>query len=149
MARLFISQSRIDIWNTENRIAINGDKMTLVDDGRSFRIVPAVHFVKVAGGDPDPNDLVGKVRYESDLTGMGAELYMNDDDADHVHEVGISCDDLSMGEPVTYVATGPHEHAISLSADDLARIAAGDAVTISFTEGHSHTFVIAMPPGFC
>ncbi len=77
MARLFIAQSRIDIWNTENRIAIDGDKMTLVDDGRSFRIVPAVHFVKVSGGDADPNDLVGKVRYERDLAGMGAELYMN------------------------------------------------------------------------
>jgi len=77
VARLFISQNRLDAWSTENRVSIDGDRMTLVDDGRSFRIVPAVHFVRVAGGDPDPSDLVGKVSYERDLDGMGAELYMN------------------------------------------------------------------------
>ncbi len=50
MARLFISQERLDAWSAEQRVQIVGDIMTLADDGRSFKIRPAVRFVTVAGG---------------------------------------------------------------------------------------------------
>ena len=76
MARLFISQDRLDAWNAENRIEISGDIMTLVEDGRSFEIAPAVRFVKVAGGYEDPHHLLGTVRAEVDLPAMGAEHYL-------------------------------------------------------------------------
>jgi hypothetical protein len=76
MARLFISQERLDAWNEDNRIHVSGDTMTLVEDGRSFTISPAVRFLRVAGGDPDPHDLVGKVRGEEELAAVGAEHYM-------------------------------------------------------------------------
>lgn len=75
MARLFISQNTLDEWNADNRATVVGDHLTL--DGRTLAIKPAVFFDGVSGGDPDPHDLVGTVRYEHELEGMGAELYMN------------------------------------------------------------------------
>ncbi len=51
--------------------------MTLSGDGRSFRIKPAVRFLKVSGGDgePDPNQLLGKVKTMETLTAGGADVY--------------------------------------------------------------------------
>lgn len=77
MARLFISQERIDSWSAQEKIALDGDEMTLVDDGRSFAIEPAVYFVKVAGDDDDAQGLVGKVKTEEAIVGLGGDVYMN------------------------------------------------------------------------
>lgn len=77
MARLFISQDRLDAWTAEQRVRVDGDIMTLADDGRAFRISPAVRFLQVAGGESDPNDLLEKVKEERALDEMGADHYMN------------------------------------------------------------------------
>lgn len=77
MARLYISQDRLDAWSAEQRVQVEGDVMTLADDGRAFKIHPAVYFVQVTGSDEDPNDLLGKVKAEKDLAEMGADQYMN------------------------------------------------------------------------
>jgi hypothetical protein len=77
MARLFISQERLDAWTSEQRVAVDGDRMTLADDGRSFVIRPAVRFLKVSGSANDPHDLIGKVKDEMALASMGADHYMN------------------------------------------------------------------------
>jgi hypothetical protein len=73
MARLYISQRRIDSWTSENRIEITGDRMTLVELNRSFRIQPAVRFLKVEGDENDPHDLVGRVKNHDELAQMGAD----------------------------------------------------------------------------
>ena len=75
MARLFISQDRMDSWTVEDRIKVDGDVMTLQGDGRAFKIVPAVRFMKVAGGDEDQHQLVGKVKTVEALVSQGAEHY--------------------------------------------------------------------------
>ena len=77
MARLFISQERLDAWSAEDRIKLEGDRMTLVNDGRSFRLSSAVRFMKVSGDGVDPNKLVGKVKTVTAIEGMGGEHYMN------------------------------------------------------------------------
>ncbi len=77
MAQLFISQERIDAWSAQDKIALDGDDMTLVEDGRSFELSPAVYFVKVAGGEEDTSGLVGKVKTGQALSEMGADWYMN------------------------------------------------------------------------
>lgn len=74
MARLYISQNRIDAWSAENRIDIKGDRMTLVEHGRAFIVQPAVRFLKVSGDEPDPHDLLGKVKAADELEAMGADL---------------------------------------------------------------------------
>lgn len=76
-------------------------------------------------------------------------IIMNEDEADHVHELEITCADLAASQAVTYTATGPHAHTIMLSAEQLGQIAAGETVTVTFTEGHSHTFHIVRPAGAC
>jgi hypothetical protein len=76
MANLFISQERLDSWSAEQRVSVVGDVMTLADDGRSFRIRPAVRFLRVAGSADDPNRLVDTVRDEVSLDEMGADHYM-------------------------------------------------------------------------
>lgn len=73
MARLYISQKRIDAWSAENRIDVTGDIMTLVEHKRSFTIHPAVRFLKVSVGEDDPHDLVGKVKAAAELEDMGAD----------------------------------------------------------------------------
>jgi hypothetical protein len=77
VARLFISQGRLDAWSAEDRVRIEGDLMTLSGDGRSFRIRPAVRFLKVAGADTqDPHQLVGRVKLLDELTRLGGEQFM-------------------------------------------------------------------------
>jgi hypothetical protein len=75
MARLFISQERLDSWSAEERVKVDGDHMTLAGDGRAFKIVPAVRFMKVAGGDEDAHQLVGKVKSVEVLVKAGGEHY--------------------------------------------------------------------------
>ena len=77
MARLFISQARLDAWSAEQRVRIDGDIMTLADDGRAFKIAPAVRFLSVAGGEEDPNNWVNTVVLESVLEERGADHYMD------------------------------------------------------------------------
>ena len=73
MSRLFISIERLDSWTAEGRASLVGDRMTLTELGRAFAMKPAVHFVRAAGDDADPNDLVGRVKSSETLTQMGAE----------------------------------------------------------------------------
>lgn len=73
MARLFISVAKLEALTSANKVSIDGDLLNLTELGRCFRILPAVRFVGVAGGDADPHELVGLVKSEEELTGMGAD----------------------------------------------------------------------------
>lgn len=97
MAKLFISQDRLDAWTLEQKVALDGDVMTLAADGRSFRIRPAMRFLRVAGGDPDPNALVETVQDEVDLAGLGADSYMT---SCIVGETAYDTQPGFLGEPV-------------------------------------------------
>lgn len=73
MARLFISVAKLEVLTAANKVSIDGDVMRLNELGRTFRIVPAVRFLSVSGGDADPHELVGLVKSEDELAGMGAD----------------------------------------------------------------------------
>jgi hypothetical protein len=77
MARLFISQARLDNWSVEDRVRVDGDVMTLSGDGRSFKIKPAVRFLKVSGDSSDPNDFLGRVLTVQAIVEKGGEHYMD------------------------------------------------------------------------
>ncbi len=77
MSRLFISVERLEAWSSEGRATLEGDRMTLTELGRAFDMKPAVHFVKVAGSDDDPNDVLGRVKSKQALEEMGGELMAN------------------------------------------------------------------------
>jgi hypothetical protein len=73
MARLFISVTKLESLTAANKVSIDGEVLNLTELGRSFRILPAVRFLGVAGGDADPHKLVGLVKSEEDLAKMGAD----------------------------------------------------------------------------
>jgi hypothetical protein len=75
MSRLFISVERLDNWTTEGRASLEGDRMTLTELNRAFAMKPAVHFVRSAGSDGDPHDLVGRVKSKQALDEMGADQF--------------------------------------------------------------------------
>jgi hypothetical protein len=81
--------------------------------------------------------------------GGGSFVVLNDDDSGHTHELTVLCADLAAGVAVSYIASGPHSHTVMLTQDQIVTIAAGGPVTIAFTDGHSHTFVISEPAGVC
>src|ERR1051325_4951643 len=73
MSRLFISVERLDNWTIEGPASLEGDRMTLTELNRSFAMKPAVHFLRSAGSDGDPHDLVGRVKSKEVLDEMGAD----------------------------------------------------------------------------
>lgn len=77
MARLFISQERLDEWTADDKASLIDNRLTLTELGRAFAVEPAVRFMKVAGDEEDPNDLINRVKTEGELVELGADLYMN------------------------------------------------------------------------
>lgn len=77
MARLFISNPRLEAWSAEGKLALQGDQLMLPELSRAFRVRPAVYFVAIAGGANDPHDLLGTVKDEAELAEMGADHMMN------------------------------------------------------------------------
>jgi hypothetical protein len=77
VARLFISNSRLEAWSAEGKLALAGNRLTLPELSRSFYVRPAVYFASVAGGGDDPNDLLDTVRDDEALAAMGADHMMS------------------------------------------------------------------------
>jgi hypothetical protein len=76
MARhLFIAQQTLDAWVEQDKVEFDQNVMTIKADGRSFKMVEAVRFVKVEGGDEDTAGLLGRVKTNDQLKTMGAERY--------------------------------------------------------------------------
>lgn len=73
VARLFISIARLESWSAEGKVNVEGNRLVLAETSRAFTIKPAVYFDRVAGGEPDPHDLVGKVKEHDELVQMGAD----------------------------------------------------------------------------
>ena len=100
VARLFISQGRLDAWSAEDRVRIQNDIMTLSGDGRAFRLRPAIRFLKVAGHDGDSNDphqLIGRVKLLDDLIQLGGEQFM---ESVIVGDVAYDVQSGFLGEPL-------------------------------------------------
>jgi hypothetical protein len=95
MARLFISQKRLDEWVEQQRVELSGNEMTL-DDGRRFMLAEGVCFAEVVGGEADPNDLIGRVKSKAQLDEMGAEHFPG---SVIVGDVGYEVKDGFIGEP--------------------------------------------------
>ena len=73
---LFVSQTMLDSWTEQGKIDFVGNVMTLLSGdgkGRSYALEPAVRFVKVEGDEPDPHQLLRKVKSAAQLRDMGAE----------------------------------------------------------------------------
>ncbi len=76
---VFFAQSLIDGWSEGEKISIENNVLTLKRGKQLSRFVleEAFRFVKVAGGDVDPNGWIGKIKTKRQLEELGAEAYLN------------------------------------------------------------------------
>jgi hypothetical protein len=93
--KLFISQGRVDRWLDEGKVRLEGEIMVLPALNKSFRIRPAVHFVRAVSGEGDPHGLVGRVKTQEQLAAMRAEQYAN---SIIVGETAYDCEPGFVGE---------------------------------------------------
>ena len=78
MGKLFFSQRVLDSLINEGKITLEGNVVTLTAPDRPrFELEPAFRFVRTADGGPDHNNLVGLIKYEKELRGMHAEIYLD------------------------------------------------------------------------
>jgi len=78
MGKLFFSQRVLDSLINEGKITLEGNIVTLTSPDRpQFELAPAFQFVRTADGGPDPNNLVGRIKYEKDLRALNAEIYLD------------------------------------------------------------------------
>jgi hypothetical protein len=76
MARhLFIGQQTLTTCTDQDKVEFHDNVMTIKADGRRFKLVEAVRFIKVEGGDEDVPGLLGRVKTNEQLDSMGAERY--------------------------------------------------------------------------
>jgi hypothetical protein len=60
--RVFFPQSALDVWLSDGTVDLRGDELTIVAEGRRYRLVEAVRIVSEVTGAPDVHDLVGRVK---------------------------------------------------------------------------------------
>ena len=72
---LFVPQSVLDKWSEQGRIAVDGNVLTILGEGKNFSLTQAVRFMKMEAGD-DAVGLLQKVKTTDALKQMGAEHYM-------------------------------------------------------------------------
>ncbi|MBK8251101.1 MAG: hypothetical protein IPK82_00330 [Polyangiaceae bacterium] len=72
--RVFFPQAALDQWIAEERVDLRNDELTIKAENRKYRIIEAVRILSEVTGQPDVNELVGKVKSRAFLTELGAEL---------------------------------------------------------------------------
>jgi len=96
-SRFFFPQQALDSWIHEERVELTGDELTILSEGRKYRLTEAAHILRDATGESDAFDLVGRVKSVAFLTELGAEIL------DNSMIVGDSAYDIEtgfMGVPV-------------------------------------------------
>ncbi len=72
--RIFFPQAALDEWVANDQVEMSADELTLLTEGRKYRIVEAVHILREVTETGDPNELVGKVKSKAFLAELGAEI---------------------------------------------------------------------------
>jgi hypothetical protein len=110
VARLFVSQERIDRWSSEGKVTIEEDIMSLPALGRSFRLRPAVYITRVLSREKDIHRLLGRVKTAEQLSQMGAENFAN---SLILGEVAYECEPGFVGEVIGAAGVSPGGGGIS------------------------------------
>lgn len=130
MHRLFVSQETLDRWLGDDRAEVDGEQLTLKEEGVRYRLVSAVHFLKEVADGGDGARLVGKVKSMDGVTALGGEYCQGSvilgDDAYEVIE-GFLAEPVERAEDTGLPA--------GTSMASAAAAALGDAVPDSPTFG--------------
>jgi hypothetical protein len=60
--RIFFPQAALDQWVLEGTVELAGNMLTILGEGRRYRIAEAVRVLAEVSGTPDANDIIGKVK---------------------------------------------------------------------------------------
>jgi len=72
--RVFFPQASLDRWISEGRVDLVGSELLLRGSLRRYRVIEGVHVLREVAGNPDHQDLIGRVKSQSYLVELGAEL---------------------------------------------------------------------------
>jgi hypothetical protein len=72
--RVFFPQTALDAWLSDGTVDLRGDELTIVAEGRRYRLTEAVRIVNEVTGSPDTNDLVGRAKSKALLLDKKAEV---------------------------------------------------------------------------
>jgi hypothetical protein len=73
--RIFFPQAALDDWILEGSVELAGNQLTILGEGRRYRIAEAVRVLREVGGVPDVNDVVGRVKSKVFFEELGAEIF--------------------------------------------------------------------------
>lgn len=72
--RVFFPQEALDAWIVAGHIDLGGSLLTVLPEGRAYRVVESVRVVREVTGQADPHEVVGKVRSRQFFEELGAEV---------------------------------------------------------------------------
>ncbi|AKU98519.1 hypothetical protein AKJ09_05183 [Labilithrix luteola] len=75
--RIFFPQAALDQWGIEGKVDLSASDLILLAEGRSYKVVEAVHVVTEVTGANDAHQIVGKVKSKVSLEELGAEILEN------------------------------------------------------------------------
>ena len=77
VSRLFWPQELLDQWIVDEKISLEGERLTVQKENRTYRVRQAVFFTSDVGDGDDKHNLVGRVKELEQLDSMEAEHYMD------------------------------------------------------------------------
>ncbi len=72
--RVFFPQASLDRWISEGRVDLVGSELLLHGSQRRYRVIEGVHVLREVTGNVDTYDLIGRVKSQSYLVELGAEM---------------------------------------------------------------------------
>jgi hypothetical protein len=72
--RVFFPQAALDQWIVQGAIDLQDNELTILGEGRRYRMAEAVRVLREVSGGEDPNELVGRVKAKGYLAQLGAEI---------------------------------------------------------------------------
>jgi len=72
--RIFFPQAALDGWLIDGTVELAGNQLTIVGENRRYRIAEAVRVLREVTGQPDVNDVIGRVKSRVYFEELGAEI---------------------------------------------------------------------------
>ncbi len=72
--RVFIPQDQLDRWIVDGTADLQQEELTIVSEGRRYRVAEAVRVLRDVSGTGDPHELIDRVKTRVYLEQLGAEI---------------------------------------------------------------------------
>ena len=72
--RVFFPQIALDTWLSDSTVDLQQTELTIVGEGRRYKLAEAVRIMREVTGSPDTNELIGKVKSMAYLQELGGEI---------------------------------------------------------------------------